>query len=198
MENNNNTAAKATDSNAQMPPASDVGQTPPVPTPAGNVHMSTVVGQFSVPFGQNSVGQNSVGPMAPVLPPVPAAHVEKPEKFNGSNFKRWQQKMLFYLTTLNMSRFLKEETPLLTAESDVQTVYAVDAWKHSDYICRNYILNSLADTLYNVYCTKPTAKDLWESLDHKYKTEDAGAKKWIVGRFLDYKMVDAKTVVSQM
>ncbi|GKE10448.1 hypothetical protein Tco_1413999, partial [Tanacetum coccineum] len=38
-------------------------------------------------------------------------HAEKPEKFNGHNFKRWQQKMFFYLTTLNLARFLKETAP---------------------------------------------------------------------------------------
>ena len=32
----------------------------------------------------------------------------------------------------------------------------------------------------------------------KYKTEDVGAKKFVMGRFLDYKMVDSKTVVSQV
>ncbi|KAL8146420.1 hypothetical protein AgCh_004238 [Apium graveolens] len=61
-----------------------------------------------------------------------------------------------------------EDVPLLTGESNTQT------------------------------CSKPITKALWESLDHKYKTEDAGAKKWIVGRFLDYNMTDSKTVVSQM
>ena len=45
---------------------------------------------------------------------------------------------------------------------------------------------------------KKTAKELWESLDRKYKTEDAEAKKFFVGRFLDYKIVDSKTVVSQV
>ena len=75
-------------------------------------------------------------------------------------------------------------------------MYVVDAWKHTDYICRNYILNGLTDSLCNVYCTKPTAKLLWQSLDHKYKTEDVGSKKGIVGRFFDYKMMDSKTVVS--
>ena len=60
------------------------------------------------------------------------------------------------------------------------------------------MLGGMIDSLYNVYSSKTTAKDLWESLEHKYKTEDAGAKKWIVGRFLDYKMVDSKTVVSQV
>ncbi|GJX14744.1 reverse transcriptase domain-containing protein [Tanacetum coccineum] len=44
----------------------------------------------------------------------------------------------------------------------------------------------------------PTCKELWESLERKYKTEDAGTKKFVVARFLDYKMVDSKSVVSQV
>ena len=34
---------------------------------------------------------------------VPINHGEKSKKFNGTEFKRWQQKMLFYLTTLNLA-----------------------------------------------------------------------------------------------
>ena len=99
---------------------------------------------------------------------------------------------------MNLDHFLKEETPVVTLESDLQNVYTVDAWKHTDYICWNYVLSGMIDWLYNVYSSKTTTKYLWESLEHKYKTEDASAKKWIVGRFLDYKMVDSKTVVSQV
>ncbi|XP_073138013.1 uncharacterized protein [Henckelia pumila] len=51
----------------------------------------------------------------------------------------------------------------------------------------------LGDFLHN-----PTAKELWESLEKKYKTEDAGTKKFVVGKFLEFKMVDAKTVISQV
>ena len=131
--------------------------------------------------------------------PVLVNHGEKPEKFNGTEFKRWQQKMLFYLTTLNLARFLHEESPALTeGETDKQVVAAVEAWKHADFLCRNYILNGLDNTLYNVYCTLKTAKELWDSLDKKYKTEDAGMKKFVVGRFLDYKMIDSKAVINQV
>ena len=77
-------------------------------------------------------------------------------------------------------------------------VNVVDAWKHSDFLCRNYVINELHDSLYNVYCAIKTAKELWESLDRKYKIEDAGAKKFVVGRFLDFKMVDSRTVISQV
>ncbi|KAL5749590.1 hypothetical protein ACOSP7_024193 [Xanthoceras sorbifolium] len=144
-----------------------------------------------------SVSLPVVNPGVPAS--VPMNYMEKPEKFSGLNFKRWQQKMLFYLTTLNLARFLIEEAPKPNSdELDVQVLTAIDAWKHSDFLCRNYIMNGLSDSLYNVYATKKTAKELWESLDRKYKTEDAGAKKFIVGRFLDYKMVDSKTVISQV
>ena len=52
--------------------------------------------------------------------------------------------------------------------------------------------------MYNVYSQVKTTKELWESLEKKYKTEDASMKKFIVGRFLDYKMVDSKTVTSKV
>ena len=107
--------------------------------------------------------------------------------------------MSFYLTTLNLVRFLTEDAPKLKEdEHDIQVISVVDAWKHYDFICRNYVMNALIDSLYNVYSDKKITKELWESLDRKYKTEDARAKKFVVGRFLDYKMVDSKTVVIQV
>ncbi|GJT40199.1 pol polyprotein, partial [Tanacetum coccineum] len=113
---------------------------------------------------------------APITNTV-ANHVEKPEKFNGQNFKRWQQKMFFYLTTLGLARFLKETAPQVKPpaegqSSNAQDVQAVEAWKHLDFLCHNYVLNGLIDPLYNVYCKTTTAKELWESLECKYKTED--------------------------
>ena len=83
-------------------------------------------------------------------------------------------------------------------ETDRQVVAAVEAWKHADFLCRNYLLNGLDNTLYNVYCAFNTARELWESLDKKYRTEDAGLKKFVVGKFLNYKMLDSKSVINQV
>ena len=81
----------------------------------------------------------------------PVNHGERPEKFNGQNFKRWQQKMLFYLTTLNLARFLTEDAPKpKEGETYVQVASAIDAWHHYDFLCKNYIMNGLSDSLYNV------------------------------------------------
>ncbi|GJY10629.1 hypothetical protein Tco_0378814 [Tanacetum coccineum] len=103
---------------------------------------------------------------APVTNTV-ANHTEKPEKFNGQNFKRWQQKMLFYLTTLNLAWFLNETAPQVEPPKEGQP------------------------------SNTTTAKELWTSLERKYKTEDAGTKKFVVAQFLDYKMIDSKKVISQ-
>ena len=104
--------------------------------------------------------------------------------------------MFFYLTTLNLAWFLTETAPeLAKGMADAHFVSAVDAWKHSEFLCRNYVLNGLADALYNVYCKVATAKELWESLDKKYKTEDAGTKKHVVAKFLDFKMIDSKKLL---
>ena len=65
-------------------------------------------------------------------------------------------------------------------------------------MCRSYILTYLSDDLYSVYKPYTTAKRCWDALEYKYKTQDAGAKKFIVGRFLDYKMVDGKSVTDQV
>ena len=43
---------------------------------------------------------------------------------------------------------------------------------------------SLSDTLYSVYQVKRTVKELWESLDQKYKTEDAGSKNLLLAASL--------------
>ena len=83
-------------------------------------------------------------------------------------------------------------------ETDRQVVVAVEAWKHADFLCKNYILNGLDNTLYSVYSSIKIAKELWDSLDKKYKTKDAGIKKFIVGKLLDYKMTDSKNVLSQV
>ncbi|GFY91167.1 hypothetical protein Acr_07g0013630 [Actinidia rufa] len=66
--------------------------------------------------------------MAPVHTNIPVSHAEKPELFNGTNFKRWQQKMLFYLTTLSLARFLKEDAfGMSEGETNHDVITARDA-----------------------------------------------------------------------
>jgi len=127
------------------------------------------------------------------------SNAEKREKFKGTHFKRWQQKMFFYLTTLNLAHIMRHDA-LVSNENLAtrETVVAIDACTQSNFLCRNYILNRMDDTLYDVYAAFKTVREVWESLEEKYKTEDVGSKKFVVGRFLDFKMVDFKPVLKQV
>ncbi|GJW80271.1 hypothetical protein Tco_0144246 [Tanacetum coccineum] len=102
------------------------------------------------------------------------SHVEKPEKFKGSDFRRWQQKMLFYLTSLHVSYVLTDSEPV-------------------DPYLVNYILNALDDSLYDIYSTFATAREIWESLEKKYMTQVACCTKYICNSrmmFVSYQKVN--------
>ncbi|GJX96524.1 retrovirus-related pol polyprotein from transposon TNT 1-94 [Tanacetum coccineum] len=136
------------------------------------------------------------------------SHVEKPEKFKGSDIHRSQQKMLFYLTSLHVSYVLTDSEPVDPYMVDGENVpteaqmaeyeRAASQWNHNEYNCRNYILNALDDSLYDIYSTIATAMEIWESLEKKYRTQVACSKKFIVGKFVNFKMNDAKPVVKQV
>ena len=122
-----------------------------------------------------------------------------PNQFDGKGFKTWQKKMLFFLATMKLEKFLQEDKPLMPyGIDDVHSLATVDIWVHSDFICKGYILGRLIDPLYRVYCEIPTAKELWRSLDKKYRGEDAGCQKYVVSKFHDFKMVDSKPIMDQV
>nr|XP_016438371.1 PREDICTED: uncharacterized protein LOC107764329 [Nicotiana tabacum] len=128
-------------------------------------------------------------------PALAMAPAEKPGKFFGVDFKRWQQKIFFYMTTLSLQRFINEDVPVLREETPKNERFVVtEAWKHSDFLCKNYILSCLNDDLYNVYSVMKTSRELWNALEKKYKTEDGGLKKFAAAKFLDFKMIDGMVI----
>lgn len=158
-------------------PPNGSGSTPPV---------------VNVANGTESIMPNAMPPRA-----IQFGQFDKPEKFKGgSNFKLWKEKIMFYLTTLNLVRFVTEDKPVEN-EADPQSVAAIKDWSHGDYMCRHSILMSLDDSLYQIFYEKSSAKDLWESLTKKYTVDDAGAKKFIAARFHEFKMVDGRSVLEQ-
>ncbi|CAJ2668389.1 unnamed protein product [Trifolium pratense] len=142
---------------------------------------------------------------------------ERPFKFEGNHFKRWQQKMFFFLTLKKCfsASGTNEQTvntngDAVSAEKDkgkataeqlkekaLQLEIDRQLWIDNDYVCKNYIINGLEDDLYDYYRTYNTASDVWEALSKKYDTEEAGVKKYAVSRYLKYQMVDERSVEVQ-
>ncbi|PHU09897.1 Glyceraldehyde-3-phosphate dehydrogenase, cytosolic [Capsicum chinense] len=124
-----------------------------------------------------SVGKTNIATSSRTNAPPTMAPAEKPEKFLGIDFKRWQEKMFFYLTTLCQQRFNSEDAPEVPeGTSDKDRFVIVEAWKHSDFLCRNYILSGLQDDLYNIYSGTKTLKELWGALEQKYKAVERRSK----------------------
>ncbi|GJV56296.1 hypothetical protein Tco_1457301 [Tanacetum coccineum] len=104
---------------------------------------------------------------------------DKLEKFEGQDFRRWQKKMHFLLTTLKVVYVLSTPSPVWSENETLEATKKRMKWENGDYICRSHILNGMSDSLFDIYQNVESAKALWESLESKYMAEDASAKKFL-------------------
>jgi len=76
--------------------------------------------------------------------------------------------MLLYLIILNLAKFLFKAA-LKLSENEFHSIIMenIDAWNHNDFMCKNYSLDGLDNTLYNMYSSIKSTKVLWKALDKK-------------------------------
>ncbi|CAM8956477.1 unnamed protein product [Rhodiola kirilowii] len=125
------------------------------------------------------------------------ANFGKLEKFEGVNFRRWQRKMHFLLTTLKVVHVLSTPIPVVNDDAPIDAIRKRSKWENDDYICRGHILNGMSDLLFDLYQNVEFAKELWDALEAKYMQEDALSKKFLMSNFNSYKMVDSRPVMEQ-
>ncbi|XP_057419439.1 uncharacterized protein LOC130713668 [Lotus japonicus] len=121
----------------------------------------------------------------------------KLDKFQGQDFRRWQKKMHFLLTTLKVVYVLSTPIPELLEEETVENIRSRSKWENDDYICRGHILNGMSDPLFDIYQNVKSAKELWDCLEAKYMADDSSSKKFLVTDFNNYKMVESRSVMEQ-
>ena len=145
----------------------------------------------------------------------------KPNLFDGTNFRQWQNQMKFWLT---MGLFSAISDPNETSSS-VGHVVAPPSTNHrrghrsaqvvaptteaspstpvltpnmNNYHCVNRILTTLNEKLYDIYCHMTSAKELWKILEDKYGQLDPGQKRFKASDFIKYKMVENKSIIEQL
>nr|GFB16829.1 zinc finger, CCHC-type [Tanacetum cinerariifolium] len=69
---------------------------------------------------------------------------DKLAKFEGHDFRRWQKKMHFLLTTLKVVYILSTPSPVWSENETLETTRKRMKWENDDYICRGHILNVIA------------------------------------------------------
>uniref|UniRef100_F6GYP6 CCHC-type domain-containing protein n=1 Tax=Vitis vinifera TaxID=29760 RepID=F6GYP6_VITVI len=97
------------------------------------------------------------------------------DRFDGSNFTRWQDKVRFLLTALKIFYILDPTLAPLPKPKENDTPQVVAAKKkreEDELICRGHILNALSDRLYDLYTNTYSAREIWEALENKYKAEE--------------------------
>ncbi|XP_073121682.1 uncharacterized protein [Henckelia pumila] len=123
---------------------------------------------------------------------------EKLEKLNGLNYKRWSLKMEYLLTIAKVFYVLTDPYPGEPSESNEDSTEKIKKWKTDDFMCRFTILQSLNNTLFNVFHIHKTAAELWNAIKRRYVNEDAGNKSFLVNKYIEYKMVDTRPVIDQV
>ncbi|GJV33669.1 hypothetical protein Tco_1394069 [Tanacetum coccineum] len=99
-----------------------------------------------------------------------ASSFAKLEKFKGVDFRRWQKKMHFMLSSMSVMYVLTTPMPDDGGENPtVKQVRKRAKWDNNDY----------------------------DTLEAKYMAEDASSKKFLVSNFTNYKMTDSRPVLGQ-
>ena len=105
--------------------------------------------------------------------------------------------MLLYLEAIHVNYVLFDDCVLADMAEPAWFVSAL-IYEKDNRICCGHILHYLSNSLFDIYCSYKSAKEIWEALKKKYSTEDAGTKKYVVGGFLDYKKNNDKHIMEQI
>ncbi|GJW44171.1 zinc finger, CCHC-type containing protein [Tanacetum coccineum] len=127
-----------------------------------------------------------------------ASNFTKLDKFEGMDFRRWQKKMHFLLSSMSVMYVLTTLMPEDGGDdATVKQIRKRAKWDNDDYVYRGLILNGMYDSLFDIYQNVESSKKLWDSLEAKYMAEDASSKKFLVSNFTNYKMTDSRPVLEQ-
>ena len=125
----------------------------------------------------------------------------KLDRFDGTNFSRWKDKMKFLLTALRLFYVLDQNLiPFpIASDEDTDEIKAQRKKREEDeLICRGHILNNLSNHLYDLYTSMKSPKEIWNALEAKYKTMKIGTNKFIIQKYFDYKILDNISVLDQV
>ena len=64
--------------------------------------------------------------------------------------------------------------------------------------CKGFILNALSNRLYDLFCTIKSPQEIWNAMKNKYTSEKQGTDKFISMKFFEFRMIDNKSIMSQV
>jgi len=115
----------------------------------------------------------------------------KPTPFEGTHYKRWRQKTILWLTSMNCFHVVHEQP------TGVRTSDEERAFQNADITCKAALLSVIGDSLVDGYVPLSTGKAMWDALEARFGVSDAGSELYVMEQFHDYRMVEGRPVVEQ-
>ncbi|PWA56669.1 hypothetical protein CTI12_AA416470 [Artemisia annua] len=135
--------------------------------------------------------------------------LSKLEPLDGTNYKRWSQKLLIFFEQLEIDYVLSQDAPQNETTADITIVPLIGStrieideanrkFEKDNRTARGHLLNHMSNSLFDLFINQKSAKVIWETLEKKYGADDAGKKKYVVGNWLRFQMVDDKPIMEQV
>ncbi|XP_022150382.1 uncharacterized protein LOC111018559 [Momordica charantia] len=152
----------------------------------------------------------------------------KLESLDGSNYHRWSQKLFIFFEQLEVDYVLttaaadvaavaeavagnvagavagtvagaaRAVAGAVTGATTTTAVAAADKFKKDNKTIHEHLLNHMNNSLFDFFVTKKSAKIMWDTLESRYGGDDAGRKKYVVGKWLQFQMADDKSIMDQV
>ncbi|XP_057994370.1 uncharacterized protein LOC131174633 [Hevea brasiliensis] len=127
----------------------------------------------------------------------PQQDLKRLEKFNGMNYKCWSMKIMYQLTATKFLYVLNTPYPQ-DGTSEGQLSEAQQKWVEDYFVCHSMILNAISNALFNVFHKSYPEYELWATIERRYANKDARNKSFLINKYIDFKMVDSKSIVDQV
>jgi hypothetical protein len=112
--------------------------------------------------------------------------------------------LLIYFEQLEIDQVLSTAPPEVPAGVGVDLAIVVEANKaletYDKYnkLVRGHLLNHMPNNLFGLFVFNKFVKSFWETLEKKYKVDDAGNRKYVTEKWLQFQMVDDKPIMEQV
>ncbi|KAL0364985.1 UNVERIFIED_CONTAM: putative 12-oxophytodienoate reductase 11 [Sesamum angustifolium] len=122
-------------------------------------------------------------------------------------------KLLIFFEQLEVDYVLFTDPPEITTQTTdtstaIITTSQTDSSRREDELkakyekdnrtVRGHLLNYMTNTLFDLFVNHKSARTIWNTLESRYGGDDAGRKKYVVGKWLQFQIVDGKSIMDQV
>ncbi|KAL0348559.1 UNVERIFIED_CONTAM: Retrovirus-related Pol polyprotein from transposon TNT 1-94 [Sesamum angustifolium] len=118
--------------------------------------------------------------------------LSKMEPLDGTNFKH-PPEITTQTTDTSTAIITTSQTDSSRREDELKAKYEKD-----NRTVRGHLLNYMTNTLFDLFVNHKSARTIWNTLESRYGGDDAGRKKYVVGKWLQFQIVDGKSIMDQV